>query len=93
MACTSLHQQWCSKVPTPYFVLAQFLPGFTRIAAPLTDLHDQEKQGVGLEAAVAAKTLIAYLTSYTVLALPDFNTPFVFTTDITEAAVADMLSQ
>lgn len=71
-----------------------FIPGFARIAAPLTDLLKKEKQFVWTQAEeVAAKTLISHLTAAPVLALPDFGKQFYLTTDASDAAVGAILSQ
>ncbi|CDJ30653.1 uncharacterized protein EMH_0006960 [Eimeria mitis] len=70
-----------------------FIPGFARIAAPLTDLLKKEKQFIWTENEdEAARRLIGHLTSSPVLALPDFDKPFFLTTDASDAAVGVMLS-
>ena len=71
-----------------------FIPGFAKIAAPLTDLLKKDRPLVWTDAEdKAAKTLIAHLTSATVLALPDFDKYFFLTTDASDAAVGVMFSQ
>ena len=71
-----------------------FIPGFAKIAAPLTDLLKKDRPLVWTDAEnKAAKTLIAHLTSAPVLALPDFDKHFFLTTDASDAAVGVMLSQ
>ena len=71
-----------------------FIPGFARIAAPLTDLLKKEKQFIWTENEdEAARRLIGHLTSSPVLALPDFDKPFFLTTDASDTAVGVMLSQ
>ncbi|CDJ29330.1 Retrotransposon nucleocapsid protein, related [Eimeria mitis] len=71
-----------------------FIPGFARIAAPLTDLLKKEKQFIWTENEdEAARRLIGHMTSSPVLALLDFDKPFFLTTDASDTAVAVMLSQ
>ena len=71
-----------------------FIPGFAKIAAPLTDLLKKDRLLVWTDAEdKAAKTLIAHLTSAPVLALPDFDKHVFVTTDASDAAVGVLLSE
>ena len=71
-----------------------FIPGFAKTAAPLTDLLKKDRLFVWTDAEdKVAKTLIAHLTSAPVRALPDFDKHFFLTTDASDAAVGVMLSQ
>ena len=64
-----------------------FIPGFARIAAPLTDLLKKEKQVVWTQTEdAAARTLISRLTDSPVLALPNFEKLFFLTTDASDVA-------
>ena len=70
-----------------------FIPGFAKIAAPLTDLLKKDRLLVWTDAEdKAAKTLIAHFTSAPVLASPDFDKHFFLTTDASDAAMGAMLS-
>ena len=69
-----------------------FIPGFAKIEASLTDLLKKNRQLVWTAAEdKEAKTLVVHLTSAPVLALPDKH--FFLTTDASDAAVGVMLSQ
>ena len=71
-----------------------FIPGFAKIAAPLTDLLKKDRPLVWTDADdMPAKTLIAHLTSAPVLALSDFDKHVFLTTDASDVAVGLMLSQ
>ena len=71
-----------------------FIPGFARIAAPLTDLLKQDKDFVWTaQEEAAAQTLISHLVTSPVLSLPDFDKTFFLTTDASDEAVGVVLSQ
>ena len=70
------------------------IPGFAKIAAPLTDLLKKDMLLVWTDAEdKVAKGLISHLTSAPVLALPDFDKHFFLTSDASDSAVGLMLSQ
>ncbi len=72
----------------------KFIPCFTLIVAPLTDLLKKENEFTWEQAQdKAARTLFLLLTSSPVLALPDFDKQFFFTTDVSHKAVGVVLSQ
>jgi len=71
-----------------------FVPGFAKIAAPLTELLRKDTPFIWTEEQEkAARTLIGCLTSSPVLALPNFNESFYLTADASDAAVGAVLSQ
>ena len=71
-----------------------FLPGFAKIAAPLTDLLKKDRALVWAHAEDRApKTRIVHLTSAPVLVLPDFDKRFLLTTAASDARLGVLLSQ
>ncbi|CDJ36637.1 uncharacterized protein EMH_0021760 [Eimeria mitis] len=70
------------------------IPEFARIAAPLADLLKKNKQFIWTDnKEEATRRLIGHLRSSPVLAVADFDKPFLLTTDASDSAVEVMLSR
>lgn len=75
---------------------SKFVPRFACVAASLTDLlRDEYRTEFTMtpEALDAFTTLKLFLTSTPILALPDFNLPFIVTVDACGYGIGAMLSQ
>ena len=72
----------------------KFMRGFSEIARPLTDLTRAAKEFDWKEPQQSAFIWLKMaLTTTLILLLPDFELPFVITTDASEAAVGATLDQ
>jgi len=72
----------------------RFIPNFSRIAKPLTDLLKKESAFVWTEKQTEAFTILRdALCSQPLLQYPDFSRPFVVTTDASKIAIGGILSQ
>ncbi len=73
-----------------------FIPNFSSLAAPLTDLTRKgqpEKTPWSLEADRAFQQVMAALTSEPLLRAPDFGCPFLLQTDASDTGLGAVLSQ
>ncbi len=73
-----------------------FIPNFSSLAAPLTDLTRKgqpEKTPWSLEADLAFQQVKAALTSEPLLRAPDFGCPFLLQTDASDTGLGAVLSQ
>jgi hypothetical protein len=72
----------------------RFIPDFSKIAKPLTELLKKNTPYVWNEKTESAfNTLKELLTTEPLLQYPDFNRPFVLTTDASNEAIGAVLSQ
>lgn len=72
----------------------RFIPNFSTISAPLTNLTKKDVQFIwGPEQETSFEELKRKMITAPVLKIPDFDRPFVVTTDASAVAVAGILSQ
>lgn len=72
----------------------KFIPQFAKISKPLTKLLNKEAKFEWTDACQESfQNLKSALTSEPILQYPDFNKPFVLTTDASNVAISSVLSQ
>jgi hypothetical protein len=72
----------------------RFIPNFSKIAKPLTDLLKRDKEFIWTEEQIQSfNTLKQFLCTQPLLQYPDFSKSFVITTDALSFAIGGILSQ
>ena len=71
----------------------RFIKGYSTITSPLTELFEKDAFSWSMTAEQAFHNLKTVLSSAPVLALPDFQKPFLLKTDASWSAIGAGLSQ